>query len=94
MVIGQTGGIVVSLKSRILALEKAQSKRRPMDVSVEELITQLQMDAVYEPAWIREQYGIVDPISEEIERELGEEDVRIEELKNAGSDNWATSPLG
>jgi hypothetical protein len=62
----------VSLKSRVAAFEKLQEKasRRSARDDITAAIEQLG-GGVYEAQWVREQYGIVDPASEEIEKTFG-----------------------
>lgn len=60
----------MSLRSRVRALEKLQA---PTTLAVGSPYTLPDLDGVYEPRWIRERYGVVDPVSEQIDREWGDE---------------------
>ena len=41
-----------------------------MKMDLEQAIKRFHFEGIYEPRWIREQYGIEDPRSEEIDREF------------------------
>lgn len=61
----------MSTKSRLAALERRLVRDRPpRKMTVEECLAILG-GGVYRSAWIREQRGIRDPYSEEIDREYG-----------------------
>jgi hypothetical protein len=59
------------LESRITALEKSQSAAPfPTTVPVSHY-DDTEGEAVYQPKWIRDMYGIDDPASDEIDRQFG-----------------------
>jgi hypothetical protein len=60
----------MSMKSRIKTLEKARGENRSVKMDLEQAIKRFHLEGIYEPRWIREQYGIEDPASEEIDRKF------------------------
>lgn len=63
----------MSMKSRIKTLEKARGGNCSVKMDLEQAIKRFHFEGIYEPRWIREQYGIEDPRSEEIDRKFERE---------------------
>jgi hypothetical protein len=61
------------MKSRIKTIEKARGGNRSVKMDIEQAIKRFHLEGIYEPRRIREQYGLVDPASEEIDREFERE---------------------